>query len=69
MVKGMSMDDFFTLLSKGRFTFKNGRYYEGQFDSDHIKEYPNFGMDGTSTPDITGLRTCTPLPMGKHSIF
>ena len=57
------------LSLQGRFTFKNGRYYEGLFESDHIKEYPNFDMDGASTPDQTAIRTRTPLPMGKLYII
>lgn len=52
------------LFIQGRFTFKNGRYYEGQFESDHIKEYPNFEMDGSTSPDHEAIRTRTPLPMG-----
>ena len=47
---------------KGKFVFKNGRIYEGTFDKDHIVEYPDFQMDGMSTPDLTQIRTRTPLP-------
>ena len=50
---------------QGKFTFKNGRIYEGMFERDHIVEYPNFTMDGSTTPDITQLRTQTPVPGGK----
>ena len=50
---------------KGKFIFKNGRVYEGIFEKDHIVEYPNFTMDSVSTPDITQIRTRTPLPSGN----
>ena len=51
---------------KGKFIFKNGRVYEGIFEKDHIVEYPNFTMDSVSTPDLTQIRTRTPLPSGKE---
>ena len=51
---------------QGKFTFKNGRIYEGMFERDHIVEYPEFTMDGTTSPDLTNIRTRTPLPMGKN---
>ena len=50
---------------KGKFIFKNGRVYEGIFEKDHIVEYPNFTMDSVSTPDLTQIRTRTPLPSGN----
>ncbi|XP_052274745.1 radial spoke head 10 homolog B-like isoform X2 [Dreissena polymorpha] len=53
---------------KGKFTFKNGRIYEGMFERDHIVEYPEFTMDGTSSPDLTNIRTRTPLPMDNMSV-
>ena len=53
---------------QGKFTFKNGRIYEGMFERDHIVEYPEFTMDGTTSPDLTNIRTRTPLPMGKNLI-
>lgn len=34
------------------------------FANDHIVEYPDFTMDGTTTPDISQIRTRTPLPYG-----
>jgi len=45
--------------------FKNGRIYEGTFENDHILEFPTFDMDGVTTPDITKIRTRTPLPSGR----
>jgi len=45
--------------------FKNGRIYEGIFDCDHILEFPAFEMDGITTPDITKIRTRTPVPSGS----
>nr|KAG5709598.1 hypothetical protein BaRGS_001648 [Batillaria attramentaria] len=53
---------------KGKFMFKNGRIYEGMFEQDHIVEYPDFTMDGSVTPDITGIRTRTPLPSDNVSV-
>ncbi|XP_052776085.1 radial spoke head 10 homolog B-like isoform X2 [Mya arenaria] len=53
---------------KGKFTFKNGRIYEGMFERDHIVEYPEFTMDGTSSPDLSNIRTRTPLPMDNVSV-
>lgn len=50
---------------QGKFTFKNGRIYEGMFERDHIVEYPEFTMDGSSSPDLSNIRTRTPLPMGN----
>ena len=34
------------------------------FEKDHIVEFPNFVMDGMTTPDMTQIRTRTPLPAG-----
>ncbi|CAH1773311.1 unnamed protein product, partial [Owenia fusiformis] len=53
---------------KGKFVFKNGRVYEGTFDKDHILEFPNFTIDGSATPDLTQIRTRTPLPMENMSV-
>lgn len=47
---------------QGKFIFKNGRVYEGTFQDDHIVEYPEFEMDGRVTPDLSMIRTRTPLP-------
>ena len=49
---------------QGKFVFKNGRIYEGMFECDHIVEFPDFQMDGLNTPDLTQIRTRTPLPSG-----
>ncbi|XP_036385455.1 radial spoke head 10 homolog B [Megalops cyprinoides] len=49
---------------QGKFTFKNGRIFEGEFVDDHMAEFPAFSMDGTRTPDLSGIRTHTP-PCGK----
>ncbi|XP_076440634.1 radial spoke head 10 homolog B-like isoform X2 [Babylonia areolata] len=53
---------------KGKFMFKNGRVYEGMFEHDHIVEYPDFNMDGATTPDLDGIRTRTPLPSDNVSV-
>ncbi|XP_041359048.1 radial spoke head 10 homolog B-like isoform X2 [Gigantopelta aegis] len=53
---------------KGKFVFKNGRIYEGMFEKDHISEYPQFNTDGNTTPDISQIRTRTPLPSDNISI-
>lgn len=53
---------------KGKFVFKNGRVYEGIFENDHIMEYPTFNAECASTPDITAIRTRTPLPSEHMSI-
>ncbi len=50
---------------EGKFIFKNGRVYEGQFENDHIEEFPGFTAEGVSTPDISQIRTRTPLPSGE----
>lgn len=47
---------------EGKFVFKNGRTYEGMFENDRIVEFPQFEMDGRVTPDISQIRTRTPLP-------
>ncbi|XP_064178998.1 radial spoke head 10 homolog B isoform X1 [Anguilla rostrata] len=49
---------------QGKFNFKNGRIFEGEFLDDHMAEFPDFSMDGTQTPDLSGIRTQTP-PCGK----
>ncbi|XP_015215792.2 radial spoke head 10 homolog B isoform X1 [Lepisosteus oculatus] len=49
---------------QGKFVFKNGRVFEGEFVDDHMAEFPGFSMDGTSTPDLSGIRTHTP-PCGE----
>src|SRR6218665_19705 len=37
------------------------------FENDRIVEFPQFEMDGRVTPDISQIRTRTPLPSGKNS--
>ncbi|XP_012938646.1 radial spoke head 10 homolog B isoform X2 [Aplysia californica] len=53
---------------QGKFTFKNGRIYEGLFEKDHIVEYPDFTMDGSASPDMTQIRTRTPVPTDNVSV-
>lgn len=64
-----SLDSLVYFGFQGKFTFKNGRIYEGMFERDHIIEYPEFTMDGTSSPDLSNIRTRTPLPMGQLAII
>ncbi|KAJ1096850.1 hypothetical protein NDU88_001981 [Pleurodeles waltl] len=45
----------------GKFTFKNGRTYEGEFQNDVIAEFPHFQMDRINTPDLSGIRTQSPV--------
>ncbi|XP_067912684.1 radial spoke head 10 homolog B isoform X2 [Heterodontus francisci] len=45
----------------GTFTFKNGRTFEGEFFEDRMVEFPNFSIDGTNTPDLSTIRTQSPL--------
>ena len=54
---------------QGKFIFKNGRIYEGMFEKDHIAEFPQFNIDGNTTPDISQIRTRTPLPSGTKKLF
>ncbi|XP_072170323.1 radial spoke head 10 homolog B-like isoform X2 [Diadema setosum] len=49
---------------RGVFTFKNGRIFDGIFVEDRMAEYPQFTIDGNTTPDISGIRTRTPDPAG-----
>nr|XP_054772682.1 LOW QUALITY PROTEIN: radial spoke head 10 homolog B-like [Lytechinus pictus] len=51
---------------RGVFTFKNGRIFDGIFVDDRMAEYPQFTMDGTNTPDLSGIRTRTPDPAGPE---
>ena len=57
---------YYDILKQGKFVFKNGRIYEGIFKDDHIDEYPDFEMDGMNTPDMTNIKTRTPLPSGQY---
>ncbi|MBN3303909.1 R10B1 protein, partial [Amia calva] len=45
---------------QGKFIFKNGRIFEGEFVEDHMAEFPGFSLDGTHSPDLSGIRTHTP---------
>uniref|UniRef100_A0A8C7D997 Radial spoke head 10 homolog B n=1 Tax=Oncorhynchus kisutch TaxID=8019 RepID=A0A8C7D997_ONCKI len=47
---------------QGKFIFKNGRIFEGEFVDDHMAEFPAFCLDGSNTPDLSGIRTHTPHP-------
>jgi hypothetical protein len=42
--------------------------YEGVFEKDHILEYPEFTIDGMATPDMSMIRTRTPLPSESASM-
>ncbi|XP_078521278.1 radial spoke head 10 homolog B isoform X2 [Lissotriton helveticus] len=54
----------------GKFTFKNGRTYEGEFQNDVIAEFPHFQMDRINTPDLSGIRTQSPVASEKiPSVF
>ncbi|KAM6951062.1 radial spoke head 10 homolog B [Aplochiton taeniatus] len=44
----------------GKFVFKNGRVFEGEFVDDHMEEFPSFCLDGSKSPDLSGIRTHTP---------
>ncbi|XP_039629813.1 radial spoke head 10 homolog B isoform X4 [Polypterus senegalus] len=46
---------------QGKFVFKNGRLFEGEFVEDRMLEFPNFSIDGINTPDISGIRTRSPV--------
>ncbi|KAL2078190.1 hypothetical protein ACEWY4_025875 [Coilia grayii] len=46
---------------QGTFTFKNGRIFEGEFIDDRMAEFPSFCIDGFKTPDLSGIRTHTPI--------
>ena len=43
--------------------------YEGIFENDHIREFPDFAMDGVNTPDLSAIRTRTPLCAGRGAQF
>ncbi|KAM4698695.1 radial spoke head 10 homolog B [Rhinophrynus dorsalis] len=51
----------------GKFVFKNGQIYIGEFVEDQIAEYPNFKYDRVNTPDLSGLRTRSPIGAEKVS--
>ncbi|XP_041746939.2 radial spoke head 10 homolog B isoform X4 [Coregonus clupeaformis] len=52
---------------QGKFIFKNGRIFEGEFVDDHMAEFPAFCLDGSNTPDLSGIRTHTPRPEDGES--
>ncbi|XP_020351339.1 radial spoke head 10 homolog B isoform X4 [Oncorhynchus kisutch] len=52
---------------QGKFIFKNGRIFEGEFVDDHMAEFPAFCLDGSNTPDLSGIRTHTPHPEDGES--
>ncbi|CAK8692787.1 unnamed protein product [Clavelina lepadiformis] len=39
----------------------NGRVFEGQFENDHMVDHPSFKLDGNESPDLTNVRTRTPV--------
>ncbi|XP_075686366.1 radial spoke head 10 homolog B [Rhinoderma darwinii] len=51
----------------GKFIFKNGKIYIGEFLEDQIAEYPNFKYDRVNTPDLSGIRTRSPICGGESS--
>ncbi|XP_063284939.1 radial spoke head 10 homolog B [Pelobates fuscus] len=52
----------------GKFVFKNGKIYVGEFVADQIAEFPNFKYDRVNTPDLSGIRTRSPLGEEKLSV-
>ena len=52
---------------QGKFVFRNGRIYEGLFDNDHIADFPTLELGGLRTPDLSQIRTRTPLPLGEFN--
>ncbi|KAM4024956.1 radial spoke head 10 homolog B isoform 2-T2 [Anomaloglossus baeobatrachus] len=53
----------------GKFIFKNGRIYIGEFVEDQIAEYPNFKYDRVNTPDLSGIRTQSPICGERSSLI
>ncbi|KAM3917863.1 radial spoke head 10 homolog B [Leptodactylus fuscus] len=53
----------------GKFIFKNGRIYIGEFVEDQIAEYPNFKYDRVNTPDLSGIRTHSPVCGERSSLI
>ncbi|KAM8961004.1 radial spoke head 10 homolog B isoform 2-T2 [Pelodytes ibericus] len=49
----------------GKFIFKNGKIYVGEFVEDQIAEFPNFKYDRVNTPDLSGIRTQSPINAEK----
>eukprot|EP00062_Callorhinchus_milii_P008970 gi/632952277/ref/XP_007891763.1/ PREDICTED: radial spoke head 10 homolog B isoform X2 [Callorhinchus milii] len=48
----------------GKIIFKNGLIFDGEFSQDRMVEFPSFWMDGISTPDLSEIRTHSPLETG-----
>ncbi|XP_037400303.1 radial spoke head 10 homolog B isoform X2 [Pygocentrus nattereri] len=44
---------------------QNGRIFEGEFINDRMAEFPAFFIDGTKTPDLSGIRTHSPPSDGS----
>ncbi|XP_032896455.1 radial spoke head 10 homolog B-like isoform X1 [Amblyraja radiata] len=49
----------------GTFLFKNGRTFEGEFLEDRMAEFPNFSIEGMNTPDLSTIRTESPVQTGN----
>jgi len=49
------------LFAQGKFIFKNGRVFEGQFENDHMVDYPSLELNGTESPDSCNVRSRTPV--------
>ncbi|XP_055507563.1 radial spoke head 10 homolog B isoform X4 [Leucoraja erinacea] len=45
----------------GTFLFKNGRTFEGEFLEDRMAEFPHFSIEGMNTPDLSTIRTESPV--------
>ena len=52
---------------QGKFTFKNGRIYEGRFEFDRIAIQSESPLDGNTNPEEVRIRTRTPLPAERHA--
>lgn len=57
-------DRSITCASQGKFTFKNGRIFEGRFEFDRIANQSESALDGNTNPEEVRIRTRTPLPAG-----
>ncbi|XP_069666254.1 radial spoke head 10 homolog B isoform X6 [Haliaeetus albicilla] len=51
---------------QGKFVFKNGHVYEGEFTDDHIVEYPAFQVDAMSAKELNAI--CTGSNFGTENI-
>ena len=54
--------------NQGEFVFKNGRNYEGEFEDDKVKEFPNISLSGRETPDLKMQKTQQSMMDGKFII-